>query len=221
MNRKLQLAGVVILVFLTALLLAFMLRDVVEQLILRPLAYLFWLSGIFYRFIPQPVVWLVLVLMMIYLALGSLLGRLVIPEPGVLRSNPIQGQVAELAMQIERKEGGIYFKWQIARILGRLALDIQELRQHIRRRTLELDEERALRTGTRPRLTLQVRRYQEAGLNTSFSDYPLPSGLTLPGGFSLPGSIRSNPATPFDGDIGPVIDYLESEMENDNALRRP
>ena len=220
MRRQLRWAGLLLLMFLAALILAFLLRDVVEQLVLRPLLYLGWLLGIVYRLIPQPVLWLLLVLLMIYRVLGGLVARLVIPEPSPLRSKPIQGPVAALAMQIERKDGGIYFKWQIARALGRLALDLQELRQHVRRRSLEFDETRPPRVAATGRLTPQVRRYLEAGLNTSFSDYPLPSGLTLPGGFSLPGRITSPPPTPFDGDIGPVIDYLEAEMENDDDLRR-
>ncbi len=215
MSRKIQMAGLVFLALLAALVIAFLLRDVVEQLIIRPLAYLAWLLGIIYPYIPQPVVWLLFVVVMIYKILGSVASRLEIPEPKPLRSAPVQGPVAELAMQIERKEGGVYFKWQIARALGRLALDMQELRQHIRRRTLDFDQAGPDGTGSHAGLTPQVRRYLEAGLNTSFSDYPLPSG------FSLPGWLKSEHQTPFDGDIGPVIDYLESEMENDNDLRRP
>ena len=77
---------------------------------------------------------------------------------------------------------------------------------------LELDG-----NGTSP----QVQRFLDAGLNTSFSDYPLPTGLPLPAGLNLPGRSKTTPVTPFDGDIGPVIDYLESKMENDDDLRRP
>jgi len=186
---------------------------VVEQVIIRPAIYLLWLLGVLYRSIPQPVLWLVLVLIMVYLALGRLIGRLKLPDgPQSLVSIPVRGPVDEFAMRIARKDEGIYFKWQIARTLGQLAIDLQDLRQHTRSRKLEFHNTRA---------TPQVRRYLDSGLNTSFSDYPLPSRLSLPGGLTLPRRSMSALSTPFDGDIGPMIDYLESEMENDDDFRRP
>ena len=183
------------------------------QVLIRPLIYLYWVLGVIYRYVPQPILWLLLVLVMIYLSLGHLVGRLDEPAgQSPRRVRPAQGPVQELATQIERKEGGIYFKWQIARTLGQIAMDMQELRLHNRSRKLELDG-----NGTSP----QVQRFLDAGLNTSFSDYPLPTGLPLPAGLNLPGRSKTTPVTPFDGDIGPVIDYLESKMENDDDLRRP
>jgi hypothetical protein len=183
---------------------AFLLRDVVEQLIVRPAAYFFWILGIFYRFIPQPVLWLLLVLAMLYFSLGTFAGGFRWPRR-IQKTKPARGPLDELAAQIEHKNDGIYFKWQIARTLGEIALDLQELRQHTRRRKLEFDE---------AVIDPQVRSYLDAGLNTSFSDYPLPGGLPLPK------KLVSLPPTPFDGDIGPVLDYLETQMENDNDRRR-
>lgn len=200
--NRLQLAGLAIL---TALVMAFLLRDVVEQLIIRPGAYLLWSLGLFYRFIPQPVLWLLLVLGMLYLTLGNFVGKFRWPRLRTPNVSPVRGPLNDLAMQIERKNTGIYFKWQIARTLGDIALDLQELRQHTRRRTLDFDEQSA---------TPEVRRYLDAGLSTSFSDYPLPGRLPLPG------KMKSTPLTPFDGDIGPVLDYLESQMENEDDRKR-
>ncbi|HEY3313449.1 MAG TPA: hypothetical protein VGK00_17555 [Anaerolineales bacterium] len=217
MNRKLQLAGQL---GLAALLAAFLLRDVVEQLLIRPAFYLFWVLGVLYRYIPQPVLWLLMVLVLVYLALGRLAGTLEIPGPPPRRHRKAHGPVAELATQIAHRQDGIYFKWQIARTLGQIAMDIQELRLHIHSRRLEQDG---------AAIPTQVYRFLEAGLNTSFSDYPLPGGLRWPGKISLPGisnatgdavKVGSPAATPFDGELGPVIDYLESKMENDDGLRR-
>jgi len=190
---------------LVSLFAAFLLRDVVEKLILRPAAYLFWSLMLFYRFIPQPVLWLLLVLAMLYLTLGSFAGKLECPRLHSQKVRLVRGPLDELAMQIERKAGGIYFKWQIARILGEIAMDLQDLRQHMRRRKLNFDESA---------VSPEVRQYLEAGLNTSFSDYPMSGGLPLPG------KLKSVPSTPFDGDIGPVLDYLESQMENTDDFRR-
>lgn len=219
MKRKLLLAGLLIL---AAMLIAFLLRDVVEVLIIRPLAYLFWVLGVIYHFIPQPVLWLLLVLLMIYNALGRVAASLNLPGSDPRPLPPSLGPVNELASLIQRKDGGIYFKWKIARTLAQIASEMQELRLHFHSRKLDF-EGKAVTPG--------VRRYLDAGQNTSFSDYPL-SKFTL----SIPGlstllrkmklasflNVTDQPArpTPFDGDISPVIEYLESELENENDFRR-
>ena len=217
MNRKAQLAGLAVV---AALIMAFMLRDVVEQLIIRPLMYLFWIVTVYYRYIPQPVLWLLLVIVMIYLSFGRFASKVELPATHSKKPNFVQGPVDELSLRIERKEGGIYFKWQIARTLGQIALEMQQLRQHTSNRKLEFNG-----SIVKP----QVRHYLDSGLNTSFSDYPIPGVLPLQiRPLSIFNAIRRGsgisgtmPPTPFDGDIGPVLEYLESEMENDDGLRRP
>jgi hypothetical protein len=193
------------LALLAAVVIAVLLRDVVEQVIIRPAAFLLWSLGVLYRIIPQPVLWLALVIVMLYLFLGSVVRKLEWPNFRKNKTRPAYGPVHELSEQIMHKDGGVYFKWQLARTLADIALDIQELRQHIRRRQLEF-----VNGAANP----DVRRYLEAGLNTSFSDYPMTGGLPVVGGFS------SAPPTPFDGDISPVIDYLETLMENEDDLKR-
>jgi hypothetical protein len=198
---KLRLIG---LMLIAAFVMAFLLRDVVEQLVVRPAAYLFWSLGIFYRFIPQPVLWMLLVLAMLYLTLGSFAGKFRWPRRAQ-KAALARGPLDELARQIEHKNDGIYFKWQIARTLGEVALDLQELRQHIRRRKLDFDP---------GQVSDEVRNFLEAGLETSFSDYPMTGGLPLPG------KSKAVPITPFDGDVSPVLDYLETQMENNDDRRR-
>ncbi|MCX6068710.1 MAG: hypothetical protein NT121_23670 [Chloroflexi bacterium] len=201
-RRQLQLLG---LAALSTLVIAILLRDVVEQFLIRPAAYFFWLLGVLYRFIPQPIVWLLLVLAMLYLTLGNFAGKFEWPRWRKQKISLARGPLEELAAQIDRKNDGIYFKWQIARTLGDMAMDAQELRQHTRRK-LEMDG---------PLASPNVRRYLDSALNSSFSDYPLSGGIPLPRRF------QPLPPTPFDIELGPVIDYLESQMENDDDLRRP
>lgn len=195
---------------LAALIIAFLLRDVVEQLIIRPLVYLFWWLGIAYRYIPQPLIWLLLVLFLIYLALGRLADQLGPPGERKEETRPMRGPVLELARQIDRRHGGIYFKWQVARTLGQMALELQELRSHTHSRKLE--------TGSLA-ISAQVRNYLEAGLNTSFADYPMQSRRSLASLFRR-GKTEPAEITPFDGDIDAVIDYLEAGMENYDDFRR-
>ena len=210
-NRKLQL---VILLGLAAVVVAFFLRDVVEQVIIRPGAYFLWLLGLIYRYIPQPVLWLVFVLLMFYLIIGRVVRQIKPRETKAEKIYLVQGPVEEIAMQIERKDGGIYFKWQIARSLARIAMDLQEMRIHLRTRRLEFDGQK---------VSPEVRKYLDAGFNNSFSDYPLPRIGPLPGGIYLPTWVNfdwlytllgrptqsSQLTTPFDIPISPVIDYLE------------
>jgi len=217
MNRKLWL-GVFGILFSLAM--AFLLRDVVDQVIIRPAAYFLWVLGTLYRMIPQPVLWFLLVLVLVYLAIGRLARLIDVREPMSRRDSPISGPVRELALQIERKEGGVYFKWKIANILGQLALEIQELRFHNVKQKLELDQKKILP---------EVRDYLEAGLYTNFTDYPFRGGLASTWLSFLPKRLRSllgitdsliAITTPFDNDISLVIEYLEQEMENDDGFRR-
>ncbi len=190
-------AGLVTLALLAAVLIALFLQNMVEQVIIRPAAYLWWLLGIIYRFIPQPITWILLVLSLLYFLLGDVARKIKPINFSRSKPIPVRGPVDELSEQIRRKNGGIYFKWQIARTLAEIALDLQELRQHSHGRKLDF--------GSGP-VNPDVRRYLEAGLNTSFSDYPMTARLPLIQDFVF------TAPTPFDGDIHPVIDYLENSI---------
>jgi hypothetical protein len=214
-GRKIFLA---VLAVSAALLVAIFLRDAVEQFIIRPAAYIFWFVGQLYHFVPQPVIWFLLVLVLLFLTLENVARKIEWPR---LKEEPqpaALGPLEEFASQIERKDGGIYFKWQVARTLGEIAIDLQSLRQPVRRRKLDFNQ------GS---VSAEVCRYLDASINTSFSDYPLKDDylvsedIPLPDWFPFSDRSRSLPPTPFDIDIEPVIDYLETQMENDDDFRRP
>jgi hypothetical protein len=181
-----------------ALVLAFFLRDFVQILVIDPLAYLFWALGVVYRIIPQQVYWIFLIIGLFYVALNSFYAKRrsmdEAPPPA-----PSKGSVETMAYWVERGQGGVYFRWQVARILAQTALSIAELRENRRLRAFEWPDDEP---------STQVKRYLDAGLNSSFADYPLESGISL---FQLG---RKQPSTPFDIDVEKVIAYLESEMEN-------
>jgi hypothetical protein len=189
-----------------ALLLAFPLRGLVEEIIVRPLAYLLWMLELLYRAVPQPVVWVAMLVVMLYLAANSFSRKT--PDETLPQKKPERflGPVENLTRLVVQKENGIYFKWQIARMLSEVALDLQELNEHSRHRELDFP------AGLDP----VVKKYLDAGLNTSFADYPVPGGLLL-----LPDRFRKLPPTPFDTDLEPVVSYLESQLENQDDRRRP
>jgi hypothetical protein len=184
----------------SAFLLAFPLRVVVERVIIAPAAYFLWLLGTFYRFIPQEVVWILLLLGMFYVAVASFYAK---PWEGDVPGKPLRlhfGPVENLARLVEHKTPGVYFKWQVARLIAETVIKVQTVREHSPSRDLKLQ------SGMPP----EVRKYLEAGLNTSFADYPFDGNPLLPARFRKP------PNTPFDIDLDAVVTHLESQLENND-----
>ncbi len=213
--------AIIFLLGCSALLAGFLLKDVVEQLIILPAVYLLWLLGILYHYIPQPVLWVIFIMFMSFLVLGPLFERIKITDSNEMKRRRTPGPVEELAGQIERKQDGIYFKWQIARLLAQTAMDLQELRQHLRTRKIDYGADH---------VPERVQVYLDAGMNTSFSDYPA-AALSLSSLkerlFRLKIGIQNNKNKPgetvrfpIDHDIEPVITYLESKMENNDDYKR-
>lgn len=195
---------------LAALAVTFVLQDVIEQIIIRPVLYILWVAGILYGFVPQPILWGVLILLFVLVTIHFLVRKIFFQDMfQTLHTNPAQGPVQKLAGQIRQRHGGIYFKWHVARTLGQIAMQIQELRLHIRSRNLQFSDENS---------TPEIRAYLDAGLNTSFSAYPLNNRPKLPDTLLKPATAR--PVTPFDIDLDAVLDYLETELENNNDRKR-
>lgn len=177
----------------SALLLAFFLRDAVYQLVVVPIAYAIWIVQFYYSSIPQWVLWTVLLSLLFLAVLWSL-----IPEVGPARRRdmlhaPPEGQVEALAVWIRKSRSGNYFKWQLANRLARIARG--------------LDESAGL-GGRFPSANEAVGRYLDAGLNYSFVDFPGPRNRFQPA-----------PKTPLDADPNQVADYLESQMEKSSDQR--
>jgi len=183
--------------FLSALIIAFLLRDVVERTIIAPLAYLWWVFRLYYSTIPQYILWIVLILLSAFSALSSLLPELRTgmgrkPAPIIIR-----GQIADFAEWVGKsRRGGVYYKWLIANRLGKTAREILAQRDgHA------VSKKFGKLNGRDWHPPQQIDSYLETGLNGSFADYPQPGGWTKP------------QPTPLDVDPQQVIEYLEDEME--------
>ncbi len=179
------------LVFIGALIvetiIAFLLRDVVYRAIIVPLAYLFWVLRFYYSFIPQLFLWVLLLIALLVLMIWGL-----VPETRIARRNEekrrlTHGQVETLAVWMTKAKYGNYFKWQIARRLGRIARGSREMSGQGSRLASANDA---------------VEKYLDAGLNSSFADYPRPK---YP--FQRPAP------TPLDLDPKKAVEYLESQTE--------
>lgn len=199
-RRRFLLAGALLL----AMLIAFMLRDVVERTIIAPLAYLWWVFRLYYSAFPQYILWIVLILVSAFSAMSSLMpeartGKGSKPDPII-----IQGQIAGLADWLKKsRRSGIYYKWLIANRLGKNAREI--LAQRDGHAVSKKFGRLAGRDWHPPQ---EIESYLEAGLNGSFAEYPQPGRWTKP------------QPTPLDVDAQQVIDYLENEMETSHDRNR-
>lgn len=174
-------------VLIASAILAYLLRDVIYELVVVPLAYTLWLVELIYLAVPQLVKWVLLVALLFVGVVWKLIPDLpASPEPrGPRRST--EGRVELLAIGIHRSRTSNYFKWQVANRLGRLARRISETRAL-------LD---AAEGASEP-----IQGYLAAGLNQSFVDFPTPRTRFA----------RRLP-TPLDIDPAEIVGYLESRME--------
>lgn len=194
LQRNLALTGILLI----ALLLAFPLRDAVYETVVIPIAYIWWVMGLWYHSVNQSVWWVAALLIVLVVLSRSLrsVGR--VRERVRLKRKPVVGQVENLTAWMKRTERGIYFKWLIANRLGKIAHEMLALQAGGKRGSF-FDP----LTGPDWEPDAPVQQYLEAGLKGSFADYP--HGHRY---FSKPVQ------TPLDHDVDEVIKYLESQMSN-------
>jgi len=182
---------------IVALVLAFAMQDVIRDSVILPLAYLWWVLGIYYHAFPQIILWISLVVIVLLMLFGSLGGDVVRKQQGEEKTKPVQGPVEGLAHSLEKARGGIYIKWQIAHRLGKLARDML-----VQRGDRTSNKVIAPLTGRDWHPSEPVGEYLDVGLNGSFADYPNP-----PWPFGRP------KRTPLDLDVNEAVEFLEAQME--------
>jgi hypothetical protein len=170
-------------------------RNAIHQWVILPLAYLWWRVGLFYRLLPQVVLWAILIFIVLYSAVRSLLTQFPSAKetkhPRLISRGPIE----DLSALVVKRKRGNYYKWLIANRLGKAARELLDQREG---RRLEMGYVRLQsRTWDPPQA---VAAYLEAGLNGSFADYPRPRWK------------RPRP-TPLDEPPLHAVEYLESELE--------
>jgi len=176
---------------------AFLLRATVYQWVILPLAQLIWWLGVLYRAIPQIVLWVIL---LVYLMVVSL-RTLVVHWPDIQSDRSSRalrmGDVQQVSFWLSRGRSGVFSRWHVANLLANIALDILSSRTSSGRAGSRLAG-----PGWDP--PADVQRFLEAGLKTTYADYPLRRPFS------------DNPRTPFDSDPALIVDYLESLLENDH-----
>jgi hypothetical protein len=182
---------------LVVLILAFFLQDVIDRVVVTPLAYLWWAIKLIYAELPQLYLWILLLAGLVFILIASLTKWVSISQKFEENSKPSRGPVEVLGGWIMNSREGNYYKWRIANRLGKLGCEVDERL-----------EGRGHLTGTedldgRGRLPSEaVQRYLRAGLDESFVDYP-----------RSPLPFMRRKTTPFDLDIDEAVEFLESQME--------
>jgi len=183
---------------MVALALAFALQDVIRKTVVIPLAYLWWVLGLYYRAFPQAILWVGLVAIILLMLFGSLSVDETRKRPVERVTKLAHGNVESLAISLEKAHNGIYVKWLIARRLGKLACDLL-IQRGDRTNTKVIGP----LTGRDWEPSQPVDAYLEAGLNGSFADYPKPRW-----------PFKHQQSTPLDLNVSEAVEFLEIQMEN-------
>lgn len=185
-----------------ALLLAFLLQNAIQKVIIGPLLYVGWGLGVIYRSLPQFWVWVVLLAVIFFMLLSPFLDD----RPRMRRRRKKEelerGPIETLAETLNQLNKGIYFKWVVANRLGKIVRDWLAYRERLDKRW----QANALESNGWQAPT-DVHKYLDVGLNGSFADYPRPR---------IP-FIKRRTATPLDIDPNRVLDVLESNMEAESG----
>lgn len=181
---------------------AFVFRNMIYETVIVPLAYLWWLITLYYRLLPQVGIWIVLIFIILFAGARGLLMEIKIGRTIKLHKKNSQGPVETLSSLIQKSDQGSYYKWTIANRLGRVARELLDQREgrQVKQKFTRL-------TGRDWNPPKDVGAYLESGVNGSFADYPKRTW-------------SRSPRTPLDVNPQQVIEYLESEMENNRNGHR-
>ncbi|SRR6266498_1357838 len=192
---------ILIAALVVAGILAFPLREVIYETVVIPAAFIVWNIDLAYRSLSQGIWWWVVVVIVLFMLVFSL-----VPQPTFRRwvetkSKPQLGQVESLAGWLRRAERGIYFKWLVANRLGKLAYQILLQRENGRPRSVF-----APLIGTDWEPAKELQNYLETGLHGSFVTFS-----------NMKRSSGARQKTQLDLEVAEVIEFLESQVENDRS----
>jgi len=188
--RRLMMAFIVA----AAIIFSFLLRDAIREMVILPLAYLWWLIKLYYRAVPQLILWIFLVLVVFVSIFRLVPLKIFLWRTRKTEHRPTVGPIENLSHWLNKSPHGIYYKWLIANRLGKLARELLDQREgRIRKNFTRL-------SGKNWNPSDEVDSYLETGLNGSFADFPQHQGW------------KKKP-TRLDLSPQQVIDYLEQEME--------
>lgn len=193
-NQWIALAGIIII----GVILAFPLRDAVYQIIVVPIAYIFWVLGLYYRSYSQAIIWAIFIAATLVFLLGSLLGGGRRGKSEKLPEYSFEGPVEDLSILLGKARKGIYYRWRVANRLSKLARDLLAQREGLEPKEVQQNN----LTGRDWSPPHNVDMYFQSGLFDSFSSFPRPRWWLF----------KSAEPTPLDLDVEEVVEYLEEQM---------
>ena len=167
-------------------LLAFLLRGVVQEWIILPLARFFWLVKGYYGAFPQAAYWMIALSIAVLIAILGFRFPNRERQPQHEKGRPIPGSIREMSFWIQRSKSWIFPKWHIAHLLAELALDILD-----RRGTHQKHAQ--LLKGLDWTPPAEVKGYLDAALTTNYTDYPKRKAVWS----STTHTVRSGPGTGY------------------------
>ena len=199
MRKRWWLVGVVLLI---AFPLMFLLRDFAREVLVLELLRVAWALGIVLDSLPQTPLWWLFIALVAFLSLRSLIGRIRLgrQKPETVEEHP--GGVRLLASRIRRAGEGEYFRWNLARDLGRRALEVlaykeqtsvAQLKKRLDKDSLDAppEVESYIRSGQAPIYSLS------AGFAGRFGRF-LPSGLGM---------------AAAEQDVERIVEFMEEQLE--------
>lgn len=127
------------LLLLLAAILAFIAQDIINQALVKPLLYLFWIGRIIFATLSQSIVWGMFLLVAVLITGHNLFKRRRRGlRPPLLKPKQV-GRVENWLNLIQQAQQETYYKWQLAQqlrklTLGALAHDERLTRREIRQR---------------------------------------------------------------------------------------
>lgn len=195
--RRIQwiaLVGIIII----GVILAFPMRDAVHQIIVIPLAYIFWVLGLYYHSYSQVIIWAIFIAVTLLFLFGSLLGGERRGKVEKIPGHSFEGPVENLSILLSKVRKGIYYRWSVANRLAKLARDLLAQREGLDPREVHQNHLTG-RDWSPPR---DVDMYFQSGLFDSFSSFPRQRWWFFK---------RADP-TPLDLDVEEVVEFLEGQM---------
>ena len=182
LNNAKRWFSIAFVILLAAILLFF--RNEVAGWLAYSFSYMVWSLNFFGRIIPPQGIWIGLMILIVYIAVGSFYGKSFSVEKDFEAPTPARGPVEAMAEWIEEKDRGVFFKWRIAHLLGKV-------------------HEAQLKntSGRMDAPPKAIEEFFDAGLNHSYVDFP------------TPGMFRKYEPTALDAELESVLDYLEDQME--------
>ena len=111
-----------VLILILAGLVTFAAEDFMDEAIITPTLYFFWLGRLILNSVPQGIIWGIFLILAVILTWRSVFQRpkLLLRSPALTRQEP--GRIEEWARLVHRAEQEVYYKWQLAQRLQKLTL---------------------------------------------------------------------------------------------------